>query len=98
MTELSSFLEESLQKAAAELDLVKALEPRGTVRRVGDGVAFVVGLEHIGYEELLSFDSGAFGLAYDLTPTGIGAILLSGAKGPSVNKLPKSVAYLGLIS
>jgi F-type H+-transporting ATPase subunit alpha len=47
---------------------------------VGDGVAFIVGLEDVGYEELLRFDSGALGIAYDLTESGTGAVLLSDAE------------------
>jgi F-type H+-transporting ATPase subunit alpha len=56
-----------------------ALRVRGSVERVGDGVAAVVGLGTVGYEELLAFDSGALGLAYDLDTSEVGVILLSGA-------------------
>lgn len=69
----------ALQSAAQNLDLIEGFRPCGVVRRVGDGVAFVVGLETAGYEELLEFDSGAFGMAYDLGPGGTGVVLLSGA-------------------
>ena len=69
----------SLRAAGQQLDLSAGLRPRGVIRRVGDGVAFIVGLEDIGYEELLALDSGAFGMAYDLGPDGTGAVLLSGA-------------------
>jgi F-type H+-transporting ATPase subunit alpha len=53
---------------------------RGVVRQVRDGVAFVQGLAGTGYEELVAFDSGATGMAYDLGRTGIGVVLLSGAE------------------
>jgi F-type H+-transporting ATPase subunit alpha len=49
------------------------------VRRVGDGVAFVQGLKHVGFEELVAFDSGATGMAYDLNTEGTGVVLLTGA-------------------
>ncbi len=68
-----------LPAVARQLDLSAGFRPRGVIRRVGDGVAFVVGLEEIGYEELLAFDSGASGMAYDLSREGTGAVLLSGA-------------------
>jgi F-type H+-transporting ATPase subunit alpha len=68
-----------LRAAGQQLDLSASFRPRGVIRRVGDGVAFIVGLEDIGYEELLALDSGAFGMAYDLGPDGTGAVLLSGA-------------------
>lgn len=71
-------LEASLKSAGTRLDLIKGMRSRGIVSHVGDGVAFISGLEHIGYEELMVFDSGALGMAHDLAPRGTGAILLSG--------------------
>jgi F-type H+-transporting ATPase subunit alpha len=43
---------------------------------VGDGVARVVGLEAVGSEELVTFDSGALGMAYELAPEYTGVVLL----------------------
>jgi F-type H+-transporting ATPase subunit alpha len=79
MPDPSQVLEKSLMEAAKTLDLTRGLKPRGVVRRVGDGVAFIVGLDDVGYEELLRFDSGAMGMAYDLTEYGTGAVLISHA-------------------
>ena len=59
-----------------DLDLRRALRPRGAVTEVGDGVARVVGLAEAGSDELVTFDSGAFGMAYDLAPDHTGVILL----------------------
>ena len=73
-------IEESLDKAAERLDLASGVKPRGVVRRVGDGVAHVAGLDDVGYEELLQFDSGALGMAYDLAEDSTGVILLSHAE------------------
>ena len=67
----------SLRSLSPLIALREAIRPRGVVRRVGDGVAFVQGLNAIGYEELLEFDSGATGMAYDLAPEGVGVVLLS---------------------
>ncbi|MCA9068172.1 MAG: hypothetical protein KDA84_04580, partial [Planctomycetaceae bacterium] len=72
-------LEDSLRTAGQDLDLSEGFQPRGMIRRVGDGVAFVVGLQNVGYEELLLFDSGASGMAYDIRRDSVGAILLTGA-------------------
>jgi F-type H+-transporting ATPase subunit alpha len=79
MADVVEQLASSLRAAGKQLDLSAGLRPRGVVRRVGDGVAFIVGLEDIGYEELLALDSGASGMAFDLGPDGTGAVLLSGA-------------------
>jgi F-type H+-transporting ATPase subunit alpha len=56
-----------------------ALEARGVVRRAGDGVAVVAGLDRVAYEELVAFDSGALGMAFDLRSDGTGVLLLSDA-------------------
>lgn len=79
MSDAVEQLASALQAATQQLDLTEGFRPCGVVRRVGDGVAFVVGLENVGYEELLAFDSGASGMAYDLGPDGTGVVLLSGA-------------------
>jgi F-type H+-transporting ATPase subunit alpha len=65
--------------AAQRLELARSLKPRGVVRRVGDGVARLAGLPDVGFEELLQFESGALGMAYDLGEQSVGAILLSHA-------------------
>ena len=65
--------------ALDSLDLRRAIRPRGAVVEVGDGVARVAGLPRAGSEELVLFDSGAVGLAYELAPERTGVVLLAGA-------------------
>ncbi len=96
MIEESLSIAEHLTTAARSMRLADAMEPRGIVRRVADGVAVVAGLEHVRFEELLAFDSGAFGIAFDLRPNALGVVLLSGAslvcEGDGVvglNRLPE---------
>ena len=72
-------VESDVVAAAKSVRLADGIRPRGVVRRVGDGVAAVAGLENIRYEELLAFDSGAFGIAFDLRARELGAVLLAGA-------------------
>ncbi|HUB06712.1 MAG TPA: F0F1 ATP synthase subunit alpha [Myxococcales bacterium] len=62
-----------------DLGLGGAFGPRGAVAEVGDGVARVVGLAGVGAEELVAFDSGALGMAYELEPERTGVVLLEGA-------------------
>jgi F-type H+-transporting ATPase subunit alpha len=69
----------ALAQRLGSLDLRQALRPRGAVVEVGDGVAQVVGLPEVGSEELVAFDSGAVGMAYDLAPERTGVVLLGGA-------------------
>jgi F-type H+/Na+-transporting ATPase subunit alpha len=77
---LVKVVDESLRHTAVSLNLKRVTKPRGAVVHVGDGVARVVGLNDIGFEELMVFDSGAVGMAYDLGPNTVGAILLSGVE------------------
>lgn len=65
--------------AEAPLDLAAAFAPHGAVQSVADGVAGVVGLAGAGSEELVTFESGATGMALDLAPDRTGVVLLSGA-------------------
>jgi F-type H+-transporting ATPase subunit alpha len=62
-----------------DLELHSAARVRGAVSSVADGVARVAGLAEVGAEELVSFESGALGMAYDLTADHTGVVLLSGA-------------------
>lgn len=55
-----------------------AREETGTVLSAGDGIARVYGLDAVAYGELVSFESGALGLALDLDVDDIGIVLLSG--------------------
>lgn len=70
-------IESQLNKAIDNLDMAAGIRLRGFVRKVGDGVAQVAGLGNVGYEELLRFDSGALGMAYDLAESSTGVVLLT---------------------
>ncbi|KAA5546238.1 F0F1 ATP synthase subunit alpha [Roseiconus nitratireducens] len=79
MPDPTKTIEQELSRAVDSIRLSTAVEPRGVVRRVGDGVASVSGLPDVRFEELLAFDSGAQGIAFDLRRDTIGVILLAGA-------------------
>jgi F-type H+-transporting ATPase subunit alpha len=86
MADMVQTIVQALYETAPQLDLSAGLRTRGVVRQVRDGVAFVQGLAGIGYEELVAFDSGASGMAYDLGRTGTGVVLLSGAEQVSAGE------------
>ncbi len=94
MADPIDILEDAIQKAGRDLALAEGFKPRGVIRRVGDGVAFVVGLEMVGYEELLLFDSGAYGMAYDIRRDSVGAVLLSEPESVSAGEGVVSLARL----
>ena len=50
----------------------------GTVSSVSDGVATVTGLRHCMSDELISFSSGAAGIAMNLEKTKVGVVILTG--------------------
>jgi F-type H+/Na+-transporting ATPase subunit alpha len=68
----------SLEASSSTLDLGKALNRRGVVTRVADDVAWAAGLDEVGSEELVRFDSGALGMALELGSGTTGIVLLSG--------------------
>jgi F-type H+-transporting ATPase subunit alpha len=55
---------------------VEDLAGRGTVLQVGDGVAFVRGLEGVGSQEVVRFEAGVHGLAFNLGEEVVGCLLL----------------------
>jgi F-type H+-transporting ATPase subunit alpha len=74
MTEETPTTQRSADK---RLDLRDAFRLRGAVVEVGDGVASAVGLDAVGEGELVRFDSGAVGMAIELTAERTGIVLLS---------------------
>ncbi len=62
---------------AAE-DFTPQLSPReiGTITNISTGIARVSGLPGVGFEELLKFPGGAFGIAFNVDEDEIGVVLL----------------------
>jgi len=48
----------------------------GTITRVSTGIAMVSGLPGVGYEELIAFPGGVFGIAFNVDEHEIGVVLL----------------------
>jgi F-type H+-transporting ATPase subunit alpha len=83
-------------------DLIGALEERiaaykpdpahehvGTVIQVGDGIARIRGLSHIGSSEMIDFGNGVMGVAFNLEEDFVGAIVLGDYKKSAKAILPK---------
>lgn len=79
--------EESLQNffegifnnlASRRKAFVSQLVPRevGIITMVSAGIAKVSGLHNVGFEELLEFQGGIFGIAFNLDHEGVGVVLL----------------------
>ena len=74
-------LNDRLRHVASHIDLMEGIRLRGVVTRVADDVAWVGGLDRVGSDELVRFDSGALGMALDLGPAQTGVVLLTRGAG-----------------
>ncbi|MBK3333337.1 F0F1 ATP synthase subunit alpha [Persephonella atlantica] len=72
---------ESLKKQLEEFEAKANLEEVGTVLQVGDGVARVFGLEKAMYGEMVEFENGTLGVAFNLEEDNVGIILLGDETG-----------------
>ena len=70
--EISSVIKQQIQAYATKLDMSEA----GSVIQVGDGIARVYGLDSVMSNELLEFDGGVQGIAFNLDEDSIGVVLL----------------------
>ncbi len=84
----------TLLERGAGVELRGALGLRGAVVQVGDSVARVVGLPELGAEELLRFDSGALGMAYELAPDHTGVVLLDQVERVCVSEGVEAIGSL----
>ncbi|MFA6229275.1 MAG: alternate F1F0 ATPase, F1 subunit alpha [Rhodanobacter sp.] len=66
----------SLRQARQAFTPSLGLRETGVVTQVGTGIAHVRGLPGAGYDELLEFPGGLFGLAFNLDEDEIGVVLL----------------------
>lgn len=65
-----------MREARESLKINLCLQEVGTVLKVSTGIAIVSGLPDAGFEELLSFPNGIYGIAFNLDETEIGVVLL----------------------
>ncbi len=72
---------ESLKKQLEEFEAKANLEEVGMVLQVGDGVARAFGLEKAMYGEMLEFENGKLGVAFNLEEDNVGIILLGDETG-----------------
>jgi F-type H+/Na+-transporting ATPase subunit alpha len=83
MSATLGILQSVFDRAFGELDQARdhftpRLTPRevGTIISVSTGIARVSGLPGVGFEELLEFPGGIFGIAFNVDPDEIGVVLL----------------------
>ncbi len=75
--EVSEILKQQLEGLKTEAQL----EEVGTVLQVGDGIARIYGLSHVGSNELIEFQNGVLGIVLNLEEDNVGAVLLGDTQG-----------------
>jgi len=58
----------------------------GTIGSIATGIAMVSGLPGVGFEELLEFSGGIFGIAFNVDVDAVGVVLLATTRacGPAM--------------
>jgi F-type H+-transporting ATPase subunit alpha len=74
---LSSELKQKIETFEAEIELKDV----GTVLEAGDGIARVSGLADVGSQELVAFENGIMGLAFNLEKDAVGVIIMGEYSG-----------------
>jgi F-type H+-transporting ATPase subunit alpha len=76
MSELASDLSASLRQQIDDFSPKVELKDIGTVLVAGDGIATVSGLAGVGANELVEFENGVLGMAFNLGVDSVGVIIL----------------------
>jgi F-type H+-transporting ATPase subunit alpha len=88
------FLSTSIEQAAPQLR-VEQVPDRGRVLQVGDGVALVAGLKGVCSQEVVRFEGGVVGIAFNLLTDAVGCLLLGPeeriAEGSTVERTGRSL-------
>jgi len=66
-----------LKKQVSSFDHTVGMRREGTVLKVGDGIVQISGLLECKYGELLEFENGEYGIAFNMEEDTVGAVLLS---------------------
>ena len=87
--EIASVIQQEIEQFESKVDVNEV----GTVLEVGDGIARVHGLSNVAAGEMVEFDGGVIGLAFNLEETSVGVIILGDylkiSEGDSVKALGK---------
>ena len=70
--EITSVIKQQIEKFNVDLQMDEV----GTVLEVGDGIARIYGLEKVMANEMLEFENGSQGIAFNLNEDSVGAVIL----------------------
>jgi F-type H+-transporting ATPase subunit alpha len=101
--EIASVLRKEIESFDYSLEMAEV----GTVLEVGDGIARIYGLENVMANEMIQFENGSFGMAFNLEEDSVGAVILGDyleiKEGQSVKRtgrvlsVPSGEALLGRV-
>ncbi|MBW4490121.1 MAG: F0F1 ATP synthase subunit alpha [Trichocoleus desertorum ATA4-8-CV12] len=74
--EISNIIRQQIEQYDQEVKVSNV----GTVLQVGDGIARIYGLEQVMASELLEFQDGSVGIAFNLEEDNVGAVLMSNGR------------------
>lgn len=72
-------IQNEIEKMIDNLNINIEVKESGTVAKVYDGIATVLGLKDVASMEMLDFESGARGIAFNLETDNVGAVIIDGA-------------------
>lgn len=81
MSDLIKDISSSLEKQIKDFSPELALRDVGTVTEAGDGIARASGLADVHAQELVQFDNGVMGIAFNLEEDNVGVIILGEFSG-----------------
>ena len=89
VNEISSVLEKEIKNFQSKMELTET----GEIIAVGDGIARVYGLDKVMFNEMVEFEDGTLGLAFNLEENSVGIIILGSfaqlREGHKVRRLGK---------
>src|SRR3972149_2005509 len=81
MSDMIKDISSSLQKQIEDFSPDFALRDVGTVTEAGDGIARATGLADVQAQELVQFDNGVMGIAFNLEEHEVGIIIMGEFSG-----------------
>lgn len=96
LEETGEYLTRIIEKSRPTLK-VEDVTDRGTVLKVGDGVAFVSGMESAGSQEVVFFEGGVYGIAFNLLKDNVGCLLLGPEERVEIGSAVKRTMQLMVV-
>src|SRR3989338_6747353 len=92
--DVKAYIIETLKRRIAEAKVATQKTNVGTVVEVGDGIARISGLSDSMASEMLEFEDGTFGVAFNLEEGSVGAVFLGDYIGVKEGQIVKSTGRI----